>query len=57
MKKDESEKVEQVLEAISILKDKKDEADSSEDVSKGVDLESIVKKLSAKRKATSSAKK
>jgi len=56
MKNNESGNTEQVLEAISALKNKAENDDVSSEAKDGVDLEAIVKKLSRKREKMSSLK-
>lgn len=54
--KDESGNTEQVLEAITALKEKANDPEGVSSAKQGVDLEAIVKKLSLKRLKASSSK-
>lgn len=56
MVKNESENTEQVLKAITALKDKAEEPVDEDGVSKGPNLESIVRKLARKRERQTSSK-
>jgi hypothetical protein len=56
MVKDESEKTEQVLEAITAIKDKAEDEAVQSSAKDGVNLEGIVKKLARKRQRQSSSK-